>query len=88
MDSPIELEELYKTVQQRVDGVQKWNVQMHSTAAFAAPREFPSDLNHLTPGPRRLRKAEGVKLTGERAITLQADVRALPISRSPSKRSG
>ena len=26
MDSLIELDELYKTVQQRVDGVQKWSV--------------------------------------------------------------
>ena len=41
MDSPIELEELYGTVQQRVDGVQKWNVQVYSTAAVAAKRKFP-----------------------------------------------
>ena len=47
--SPIELEELYRTVQQRVDGVHTWNVQVYSTAAFAALREFPSDLNHLRP---------------------------------------
>ena len=49
LDSPIELEELYRTVQQRVDGVHTWNVQVYSTAAFAALREFPSDLNHLRP---------------------------------------
>ena len=29
LDSLIELDELYKTVQQRVDGVQKWSVQMY-----------------------------------------------------------
>ena len=28
MDSLLELDELYRTVQQRVDGMQKWGVQM------------------------------------------------------------
>ena len=32
LDSPIELEELYGTVQQRVDGVHKWSVQMYRTS--------------------------------------------------------
>ena len=51
LDSPIEREELYGTVQQRADGVHKswhkWNVQMYSTAVFAALREKPSESNHL-----------------------------------------
>ena len=31
LDGPIELEELYRTAQQRVDGKQKWSVQMYWT---------------------------------------------------------
>ena len=31
LDSPIELEEPYGTVQQRVDGEQKWSVQVYWT---------------------------------------------------------
>ena len=41
LDSPIELLKLYGTVQQRVDGVHKWSVQVYSTAAVAAKRKFP-----------------------------------------------
>ena len=36
LDSLIELEELYKTVQQRVDGEQKWSVQVYWTRISGA----------------------------------------------------
>ena len=36
MDGPIELEELYRTAQQRVDGVHKWSVQVYWTRVAGA----------------------------------------------------
>ena len=55
LDSLTQLDELHKTVQQRVDDVQKWSVQMYWTTRLAAKRDFPPIKGPPRTGPRRLR---------------------------------
>ena len=41
LDSLTQLDELHKTVQQRVDDVPKWSVQMYPTGALSTERHDP-----------------------------------------------
>ena len=52
LDSLTQLDELHKTVQQRVDDVPKWSVQMYPTTRLAAQRYFPPIKGPPRAGPR------------------------------------